>query len=435
MDHTVTAYSETAAPGMLQGHVHVTARFQRKHHDSVFVENTNSAIPISDEEAQNYLDNLQLYLKNKENYKDEYTHLNYGDDIDNYNDVCVYYAEYGGRKYLSPSMITREVFYNRLSALLRTYHPCTDPSDLCSACSLFGMVSDQGAQASRLRFSDAQLVEGCRPQFDPPKYLDELASPKSSATEFYLKKPDAAELWNYDYSFTWTRKPNGEITNRMNNGTINRNMPEIRGRKFYWHQPSVKYSDLNGCGIADLDDTQKKKLERLVFVRPLRQAEFKFRIYFTRVREVDLQRLIWVLTIGNSEEHAHKIGMGKPLGLGSVQIRVESRYKRVVDTDLRYHGFIADYVTTNASAVPKHLSLLRSSAEAKNQFLAISKLHNTFGGQIRYPYVQDHVTHADQPENYLWFVGNKRITGSPNAPVIENELPPPDAPQLPVYSK
>ena len=67
----VGTYSETCTSGMTKGHVHVTARFQRKHHDSVFVENGSPAIPISAGEAQNYLDNLKLYLKNEE-YKSEY---------------------------------------------------------------------------------------------------------------------------------------------------------------------------------------------------------------------------------------------------------------------------------------------------------------------------------------------------------------------------
>jgi CRISPR-associated protein (TIGR03986 family) len=429
----VGTYSETCTSGMTKGHVHVTARFQRKHHDSVFVENGSPAIPISAGEAQNYLDNLKLYLKNEE-YKSEYEHLNKGDDIDSYErGVCVYYAEYGGMIYLSPSMITREVFYNRLSDLLGTYKPCTDPDALCPACSLFGMVSDQGALASRLRFSDAKLVEGCKPQFETPKYLDELASPKSSATEFYLKKPSSAELWNYDYAFNWMRNRGGKITNNVDANTIDRSTPMIRGRKFYWHQPSVKYSDLNDVRIEDLDEEQKKKLERLVFVRPLKEAEFKFRIYFNRVCEDDLKRLIWVLTIGNSDEHAHKIGMGKPLGLGSVQIRVKKRYRRTIGKNLEYQ--LIDDPGENQDKVGDLQgddSLLQSSQEAKNQFMAISKLNNDFGNTIRYPYVKDQ-NNGDLPENYLWFVCNKCISGKSNAPVIEHELPQPDNPRLPVF--
>ena len=165
----------------------------------------------------------------------------------------------------------------------------------------------------------------------------------------------------------------------------------------------------------------------------MKEAEFKFRIYFNRVCEDDLKRLIWVLTIGNSDEHAHKIGMGKPLGLGSVQIRVKKRYRRTIGKNLEYQ--LIDDPGENQDKVGDLQgddSLLQSSQEAKNQFMAISKLNNDFGNTIRYPYVKDQ-NNGDLPENYLWFVCNKCISGKSNAPVIEHELPQPDNPRLPVF--
>jgi CRISPR-associated protein (TIGR03986 family) len=63
---------------------------------------------------------------------------------------------------------------------------------------------------------------------------------------------------------------------------------------------------------------------------------FHFRIYFENLTDVELGALLWVLRL--PPRHLHKIGMGKPLGMGSVEIKPTlhlldraSRYKWLFD--------------------------------------------------------------------------------------------------------
>jgi len=262
-NNPLTYSSPTAAVGK----VHVTAGFLRKHHDSVFVDTGNPPILITQEIAENYLENLKL-CKDNDTIGPEYQHLWKGDDIDAYDNVCVYYAKYCGRIYLSPSMINREMLYKNLGERIGNFKPCDDPTRLCSACSLFGMVSDKGSVVSRLRFSDATPVEGTT-EFMEPVLLEELASPKPSASEFYLERPANQDNWNYDYQMRWGQ--GGAITPSNFAG-------RIRGRKFYWHQTSIKTSNL--LHQRGLDETTRNKLERMCLVRPLTRGVFKFKVYF-----------------------------------------------------------------------------------------------------------------------------------------------------------
>ena len=76
-------------------------------------------------------------------------------------------------------------------------------------------------------------------------------------------------------------------------------------------------------------------------IRPLKQAEgpgededmlFGFRVYFENITEGELNQLRWALTF-NDVNCAHKIGRAKPLGFGSVQLRVEQIYLRQINRE------------------------------------------------------------------------------------------------------
>jgi CRISPR-associated protein (TIGR03986 family) len=396
---------------------------------------TDVVFPVSEATVINYIRNLHEYLQNEE-YGSEYKHLYHEEDLKAYDGCCVFYSQYKQKAqsqiYLSPSMISREVFYSHLSSLHPSFKPCDNRNDLCAACDLFGMISDNGSAASKLRFSDAVLAEGCEPVWDDPCFLDELAGPKASATEFYVRKPGNADNWTYDYAYRWKRD-GGRVLPEIDNDSVNLANTRIRGRKFYWHSPDGSYK------IAKLDQLnqqeQESKLKRLCKVHPLKEGSFKFRVYFNRVKESDLYKMIWVLTIGMSDAHGHKIGMGKPIGLGSVGIKVLSRVKRAIDPDLSSKLTKVDY-----EASPANRQMISGMTPAnlgcepitKTHFEAITKLkHDNFN--IAYPYILKQG--KPLPENYKWFMANKQISGTPNSPVIYSCLPDPSNPELPVYEE
>lgn len=141
----------------------------------------------------------------------------------------VYFSKVVNNIYLSPACFTKEAYKNDLEIILNKYgeyNYCKNKKKLCDACNLFGMILDEGAIASKIRFSDAVPAE----KDDNSLYYDEivtlnnLSNPKPSNSEFYLKKPTSDScFWTYDY---YIEEKNGKTKTMI---------PEIMGRKFYWH--------------------------------------------------------------------------------------------------------------------------------------------------------------------------------------------------------
>jgi CRISPR-associated protein (TIGR03986 family) len=62
----------------------------------------------------------------------------------------------------------------------------------------------------------------------------------------------------------------------------------------------------------------KEHFSQYTIIKPIQKASFKGKIYFENLSEEELGCLLFALDL--QEGCAHKIGMGKPLGLGSVKI-------------------------------------------------------------------------------------------------------------------
>ena len=98
---------------------------------------------------------------------------------------------------LSPASMPREIYKHQMKDVIGGFSSC-ESEPLCPACSLFGMVSDTIAVSSRIRMSD--LTCQSDEWFDRgPVTLPELSSPKVGNVEVYLKRPDNAIFWTYDY--------------------------------------------------------------------------------------------------------------------------------------------------------------------------------------------------------------------------------------------
>jgi len=384
----VSDISKTEKENYIEGYFHKGEAFSKKHHESIFVKNKDEDCKkyVSEEAVDNFKYSLKLYKDPKIN-----KHLGKGHNgYEHINSKCefflVYYKEVGDPSnpyyYISPAAIGREVYYNRLKDMLGDYRPCSSENSVCPACALFGFVSESGenskALASRLRFGDAKLVKTNNEYglFHKPVVLDELSSPKISASEFYLKKPNKnTKYWTYDYKIQENDKKSYIYS------------PKILGRKFYWHQ---KIKHVSGA---------KEKSERNVGVRPLNpNAEFKGKIYFNNITEEELNTLIWALTIGESEAHAHKIGMGKPLGLGSVRFYCDCVKVRTVKAE----GSRIKYLIEN-----KDYDIFNMANELKKNpgFDDFMKLTNYADAPepVEYPSVD-----GENKEHYQWFSNNKK---------------------------
>lgn len=326
MPHVVTKIAKEHSEGWISGYLLIGEDFQNKHHDSIFYVQSETLgqsltdIEEKDVERFEYLLNIYIKLAKQNNA--------YSDYIKNYYDikkevkaggegrlVPVYYAVVGGNYYLSPACITREVFSHTISDILRDGHkvhqPCDGENDKwCPACRLFGKIGQDGqgkALASRLRFCDSEVIEfrGEKAKFGSPVIMPILGTPHYSATEFYLKKPDGAAIWNYDYKVSYQ---NGEAHKEPN-------IPSLRGRKVYWRgecrpfNPQITSVNMQTC------------IRRLSI-----NNSAKFTIYFEDLQENELALLVWCL--GLDDEGSHQIGRGKPLGMGTCKIAIEGIFER-----------------------------------------------------------------------------------------------------------
>ncbi|MFA0783440.1 TIGR03986 family type III CRISPR-associated RAMP protein [Fervidibacter sacchari] len=247
--------------------------------------------------------------------------------------VCdiVYFNEQNGKVVnMGPVELYRVLYKHSLDEILLRKHkeflPCQNPEVLCPACRLFGWVAPEAdkeesttALKGFVHFSPARWVSNSEPRTQWVT-LQPLGQPKPSCWQFYLNCQNVGENAGYN---------DDEAT--------------IRGRKFYWHKPNAHANqpqsgaDVNsvwdqrdGSG-RPLADNQNKTVELLL----PDNAVFEFTVDFENLSDADLGLLLLTLQpnllgenvlqeAGFSSQLYHHFGMGKPLGLGSAEVKIVS---------------------------------------------------------------------------------------------------------------
>ncbi len=178
------------------------------------------------------------------------------------------------------------------------------------------------AFASRVRISHALAM----PRSDGlPDYYDEvtlrtLASPKPPAPALYFKSQGSGKS-----SFIAKKEL-----------SVGRHAPQ--GRKMYLHhKPNAPRpdgrTDLARWATARDAPEDTSRLQMKTRVRPVREgARYEFHIDFDNLTRQELQLLCYALQ--PTSKFRHKIGMGKPLGLGTV--RIEPLAILYIDRHARY---------------------------------------------------------------------------------------------------
>jgi CRISPR/Cas system CSM-associated protein Csm3 (group 7 of RAMP superfamily) len=159
------------------------------------------------------------------------------------------------------------------------------PKALCPACRLFGSLDPGGkwAYAGKASISDARSHQGEYVLMTTPITLDVLSTPKPEG------------------------RPN--VYTREDGQTI-------RGRKFYRHRfpPNIIERLADRSGRPKRDHQNKT-------VQPVKEGSvFHFTVEYSDLEEAELRLLLYGLAL--EEGLWHKVGMGKPIGLGSAQIEI-----------------------------------------------------------------------------------------------------------------
>ena len=158
--------------------------------------------------------------------------------------------------------------------LPRDFQKC-NTDNLCIACRMFGRIPSRGDSSNlhlgSVSFNDAVEVKICEHE---AVYTIALMGTKPHHSAFYLAP---SKQW-------------------------------IAGRKFYFHQP---------LGIQ----TESKKTDFNQHITPIdKGSQFAFSAQFTNLEAIELQTLLYALVL--EPDMRHKLGYGKPAGLGSVHFEI-----------------------------------------------------------------------------------------------------------------
>jgi CRISPR-associated protein (TIGR03986 family) len=199
-----------------------------------------------------------------------------------------------------------------------------------------------------------------------------LSSPKPTTFQHYLTQYNDISYTCIDNNankriFTISEEIPQDFTIRLISKLRNYNSidADFRGNKLYWHRKTGN----NWKDTINKIDSQHTK------ICPIRPGvNFQFRIRFENLTNVELGALLFALDLPQGANpiegdplNAHKLGMGKPLGLGSVLIKPElfitdrqKRYESLFDKDgqwekgldekkdmKKYEEDFAKYVTDN----------------------------------------------------------------------------------------
>ena len=147
-----------------------------------------------------------------------------------------------------------------------------ETTDLCIACRMFGTIQRSDLLLlGKVSFNDAVEI---KIREHPSIYTISLMGPKPRHQAFYLDS---------------TRQ-------------------RIAGRKFYFHQPD---------GIH----TEHTKSDYNQHITPIdKGSQFAFSVQFTNLEDIELQTLLYALVL--ESQMRHKLGYGKPAGLGSVSFDI-----------------------------------------------------------------------------------------------------------------
>lgn len=305
--------------------------------------------------------------------------------------------------------------------------PCAStraPAVLCPACRLFGLVgpertSDDAevvSRAGRVRISTARYA-GTVSNGHPPdaaasvprllaRTIPILGSPKPSTYEFYLidrAHPEQPVDWNgfryYGYD--------GEHPIPVEGA------PMLRGRKFYWHQEQPR------TGGGATRSSQNATID-LVDIG----TAFRFTVDYEDLEPHELGALVWSLTL--EQGLAHHLGMGKPLGMGSVRIVLEQaetigRARRYASIDLLAGSEQVDPVQWSRDTILAFQDWI-ARVMGRNDWRELANVADLLQVLRWPPPLRDvtypHVINKEGAEQYRWFVANRS-----NRPGEQQTLP------------
>lgn len=298
--------------------------------------------------------------------------------------------------YLSNSSIGRIAQKRKWKDIMGDYVPCSSTDELCPACLLFGTTNGKGLKG-RVQVTDATPDNVGKLTYEKHT-LDILSTPRTSAFEFYLRKPtDNATFWNFDFYGEMKKYTlaNGKEINRIEYYDLPAATP--RGRKMYWHSKISK------------DNNKKRNLNNTVEAV---NGKFRFKIYFDEITREQLDTLLWTITLGDNNLNSslqHKLGHAKPLGYGSVKLQVVEQVIRYLSYNKQNEQLevTLNKITKENINIPSRLDTKSLAEKSILKMANVRSVPNKI--PVMYPRGEDN---KNRQNIYSWFANNRKNSAS-----------------------
>ena len=346
------------------------------------------------------------------------------------DDLVYYFKDSRGIEHICPVSMPRVPYHHPRERLLPKHlHRCTNIDTLCPACRTFGWVHEDAAKmpaevkvafAGRVRITHGVLTKS-NGTLDEPNGsgipLAILSSPKPTATAFYLLTPGG--------------KP-GEAD-------YDQEKAKLRGRKLYRHHGEWKKLTIEQKNehrrAGDKLDKQNRTVKGVL--NP--GTEFEFQVRFENLQLVELGALLWTLQLEPGMNH--RLGFGKPLGFGSLQI---STTLQLSPTGTRYQAFsrsdlltddtkalTSDYISEFKKAMGRIYAAKNETFDALPNVMDLKSLLSEpkILSPVRIHYPRHERRASAEGENFKWFVGNRKRLDDSRRPRDKRKLPAGSEPQ------
>ena len=308
-------------------------------------------------------------------------------------------------------------FFRKIDKELLPFNKDRDQITLAEQ--MFGLVENNG----KLENSDGELSLAGRiypsaAKFAGIKNSDDTIREVNDSEECFEINPTTNDGWTTLKILASPKPPSPAMY--FKNGYIAKNQlnadeHQPQGRKFYLHNKSNEGRPWE----TKKTENPKQKMK----VKPVKRgAVFNFYLDFENLSNIELGALLYALR--PTDEFRHKIGLGKPIGLGKVKIEISKLL--TIDREIRY----SSSGLLGKRFAEKDLTFIN---DLKANFRAINTdicdVLETLGdpqllsAKVHYPKV---LGKTDEEENFKWFVENDRsrrrnlspIKASQNIPLL-----------------
>jgi CRISPR-associated protein (TIGR03986 family) len=294
--------------------------------------------------------------------------------------------------------------------------------DLSPADRVFGWVNQngKGSYKGQLRIISVKCEsDDAVQQFDKEPFptglpLAILGEPKPQQVRFYVAET-----------------PKGEpLPNRTKKAEGYREGQGLRGRKVYpHHQLPNDYWNTDSDTIK-IDNQYREYLRpdkkqdnqnRTItgWVKP--ETKFTFDIDVINLSNVELGALLWLLDLSDKyPRHFHRLGGGKPLGFGSVKLKIQQTDLRTGKQWREFYRSLTEAIKPEQSEVINSIKDFEKAVkDAYNaDFMAVSfiaaflQVAKGFDKPIHYPRTSKEPN--AEGESFQWFVENEKLP-NPNS--------------------